>query len=102
MAARRDAAADRRLLTRVAGVLRDRLRPYDLVVRYGGDAFLCVLPGGTVADVHERLRLVNADLAGHGSVSVGVATAGPDEPAEALVARADAEMYRRRRDERRV
>ncbi|MBA2695858.1 MAG: GGDEF domain-containing protein, partial [Actinobacteria bacterium] len=38
-------AAGDRLLQHVADALRSRLRSYDLVVRYGGDEFICVMPG---------------------------------------------------------
>jgi diguanylate cyclase (GGDEF)-like protein len=95
-------AAGDRLLARVSAVLRERLRPYDLVVRYGGDEFLCVLSGLSTADAERRFELVNQDLAGHGSVTVGVVTAATDELASAVVERADAALYRRRHVQREV
>jgi diguanylate cyclase (GGDEF)-like protein len=86
-------AAGDRLLVRVVAALRSRLRSYDLVVRYGGDEFVCVLADVPAAETEARFALVNDDLAGHGSVTVGVVTAGPDEDVDALLARADASLY---------
>lgn len=89
-------AAGDRLLVRVATALRTRLRPYDVVIRYGGDEFVCVLTGVGSREAEARFMLVNEDLVGHGSVTVGVATAAGDEGGTALVERADAALYAKR------
>jgi diguanylate cyclase (GGDEF)-like protein len=89
-------AAGDRLLVRVAAALSDRLRPYDLVIRYGGDEFVCVLTGIGTAEAEQRFVLVNEDLADTGSVTVGVVTSEPGEESAALVARADAALYAKR------
>ncbi len=89
-------AAGDRLLVRVATALRHGLRPYDLVVRCGGDECVCVLAGVGRAEAEERFALVNPDLVRHGSVTVGVVTAGAEESSTALLLRADAALYARR------
>ena len=93
------AAGDRMLLS-VADTFRANLRSYDLIIRYGGDEFVCAMSGLSIADASERLALVNALLAEapeHGSVTVGLAELRPDDSAEDLVGRADAELYRQPR-----
>ena len=75
------------------------LRSYDLVIRYGGDEFVCAISGLTSATATERLALVNhalADAPEHGSVTVGLADLRPVDSVEDLVARADAALYHQR------
>jgi diguanylate cyclase (GGDEF)-like protein len=86
-------AAGDDLLVRVAGALRQRLRPYDLVIRCGGDEFICVLAGVESPEAEARFVLVNADLAQHGSVTAGVVQAQRGEDLRSLLARADAALY---------
>ncbi len=89
-------AAGDRLLVRVVEALRARLRAYDLIVRYGGDEFVCVLSGVDVAEAERRLALANDDLVGSGSVTVGVAALQGEQSAYELIAVADAVLYRQR------
>jgi len=96
-------AAGDRLLLEVANILRAKLRARDLIIRYGGDEFVCAISGLTAAEARTRLLLVNAALAEapeHGSVTVGIAELRPDDSSEALVARADAGLYRQRQSQR--
>ena len=44
------------VLRRVAKVLRGAAREMDMVVRYGGEEFVVILPGTTAADVRRRSR----------------------------------------------
>lgn len=89
------------LLTQVANVLAACLRPYDVVVRFGGDEFLCFCQGMTDTDADARLAAVNAELARSGwSISYGVADARPGDTAASLIARADRALYRGRESRR--
>ncbi len=97
-------AAGDRLLVEVAGAFRAKLRSHDLIIRYGGDEFLCVLSGMVPTDVATRLTLVNELLAeshDHGSVSFGLAELEPSDSPQSLIARADTALYRER-DHRRT
>jgi diguanylate cyclase (GGDEF)-like protein len=85
-------AAGDRLLERAAERIRVRMRPYDVIVRVGGDEFVCSLTGIGMDGVQERFDLVSADLAsgpGAGSISVGLAELTPGESMDDLVHRAD-------------
>ena len=84
-----------RLLRRAGELIKTHLRPYDLIVRVGGDEFVCSLYGMTRAAVGERLGLVSADLAagpGGGSISVGLADLEPGESLDDVIGRADAAL----------
>jgi diguanylate cyclase (GGDEF)-like protein len=96
--ARGHAAGDR-MLRAVADALRDNLRAHDLVVRYGGDEFVCAVAGLGGAEAAARLALVNRSLAAlpePASVTVGLAELQAGDTAEDLVARADDALYEQR------
>ncbi|MEQ9395101.1 sensor domain-containing diguanylate cyclase [Haliea sp.] len=92
-------AAGDQMLLNVVNTLRSRLRASDLIFRYGGDDFICVLPESDMAFGELRLAQVNEELArgpSPSSVTVGFAELRPEDSSEDLVARADAELYRKR------
>ncbi len=92
------AAGDRRL-RQTADSIRRHLRFYDLIIRFGGDEFLCGLVDVTMAVAAERFARVNEDLSANqqASVTVGLAQLTAEEPLEELIARADNAMYEKRR-----
>ena len=92
-------AAGDRVLERVAAALLGRLRPYDLVVRYGGDEFLCALAGMGSTEAGTRMGQVNTVLSADlpvASVSIGVSDLRTDDTLDGLIARADDDLYRGR------
>lgn len=91
-------AAGDLLLRETVAAIRARLRSYDLIVRFGGDEFVCGLSDMTPAEVTTRFSLVNADLAVAqlSSISVGIAELRDDDLLEDLVLRADDAMYEQR------
>jgi diguanylate cyclase (GGDEF)-like protein len=92
------AAGDTTLL-RVANALQAGLRSYDVIIRYGGDEFVCVITGLSMAEAEERFERIITDLAGgaeYRSITVGLAHMQPDDTPEGLVARADAALYGQR------
>ena len=87
------------VLRAVATTLRRGLRSYDLVMRYGGDEFVCVLFGADCGGAERLLGDVREDIeeATEGcSVSVGLAELEPDDDAETLIRRADNALLRER------
>ena len=91
-------AAGDQLLLATANAIRARLRAYDLIIRFGGDEFLCALPEVSLAEAAKRFTQVNADLAASldASVTVGLTELGPDDTLDELIQRADEAMYRNR------
>jgi diguanylate cyclase (GGDEF)-like protein len=93
-----------RLLRSVAGACRRVIREGDVLVRYGGEEFLVLLPGAgrdDVVQVGERIRRAIAETVVEDgesrisvTVSIGAATYrdGSESP-EALIALADRALY---------
>jgi diguanylate cyclase (GGDEF)-like protein len=94
-------AAGDSLLVTMAQRLSGHLRVVDVCARFGGEEFLVLLPNTGIdraAHVAEKLRAAldvpaNDSRIGY-SASFGVATLHTDVHLEALIARADAAMYR--------
>jgi diguanylate cyclase (GGDEF)-like protein len=87
------------LLRRIGDTVRANLRPYDVLVRYGGDELVCAMPNVSVAKAQKRFQKIIAALgAGDvGSISFGLGAAQPSDSVEDLIARADNELLEERR-----
>lgn len=91
-----------RALRLFARVLRDSVRPNDIVARYGGEEFVVVLPDCTTPDAYvviDRVRTRLADAQRGGivpsfTVSFGLAPAEPDLGFGEIVEQADAALLR--------
>lgn len=92
------------LLMHVAQLLMAHTRSSDIVARIGGDEFCIILQESSRAEAHLKRKELEAVIAGTvcafqdqdiaTSCSIGVATFVEADDQEALVAKADSEMYR--------
>ncbi len=95
--ARGHAAGDD-VLRQVVAEVKKVVREYDLIVRYGGDEFVCGMLDLNLEDAENRFGGMRKDLAGNGATfSVGLAELADNDTLQALIARADRAMYERRR-----
>ncbi len=94
-----------RILQETAEVLRNTLREYDILCRYGGEEFLVGALKANLdqaAQAAERVRLRFKELQVPGekdtsagvTISAGVAQLRPGESIDGLIARADEALYR--------
>ena len=86
-----------RILATIASALRERLRPTDLIVRFGGDEFAILLPAEATATadrVRENLMDCSDPSLPKGvTVSIGLTAATSSDDLDRLLERADGAMY---------
>jgi diguanylate cyclase (GGDEF)-like protein len=89
-------AAGDELLRRTVDTIRTQLRSYDLIVRFGGDEFVCVLLEVNLSEASRRFETIRAELAKNqgGSIKVGLAELRVEDSLEDLIARADDALYK--------
>jgi diguanylate cyclase (GGDEF)-like protein len=88
-----------RLLTDLTIAMTKRLRSHDIVFRYGGDEFVCILPGASLAGAAPIFEAVGESFTEGGSqrsFSVGLAELREGDTPDSLVARADTALYEAR------
>lgn len=87
------------MLREVAATLRAQLRSYDLIIRYGGDEFVCALPGSHLDEAETRFtdiaRVLATQVPG-AAITVGLAELAAGQTVQAVIAAADLDMYSRR------
>jgi diguanylate cyclase (GGDEF)-like protein len=89
------------LLKQVAETLQTKLRPYDVIVRFGGDEFVCALANMDAEDVRGRFADIVETLEANGfatPISYGVADLEETDDLERLLRRADEDLIETRRN----
>jgi diguanylate cyclase (GGDEF)-like protein len=93
-------AAGDQLLREVANCLRSRLRSYDVIFRYGGDEFVCVIPGMDARFATVRLAEVGSALTAFDhewKITAGITQVQVKDTLAQVLERADAALYDTRR-----
>ena len=90
-------------LKHLADVLRSQSRETDVVARFGGEEFVVIFAGATLASIKQRAERMRSAIAANPlkiqdqqfvlSASAGLAEVRQGDDAESLIKRADAAMY---------
>ncbi len=93
---RKGHAAGDRVLQTVADEIRENLRSFDPIVRYGGDEFVCGLGGTDLTEAARRFASIASaiEARAHVGISVGLIALAAGDTLDQLTERADAEMLR--------
>jgi diguanylate cyclase (GGDEF)-like protein len=91
-------------LVQSASLIRESLRPYDQVGRFGGDEFLLLLPGTSAESAEAILNRIRERVAQNHplrcTVSAGIAALTSQDDMSSLLARADGALYDAKTDGR--
>ena len=88
-----------RLLRDLTAATTQRLRSHDIVFRYGGDEFVCILPGSSIegaVSIFEAVADFFRDSGSGREFSLGLTDLREGDTPETLVARADTALYEAR------
>jgi diguanylate cyclase (GGDEF)-like protein/PAS domain S-box-containing protein len=81
------------LLEAAVQLMQSHLRSYDVIIRIGGDEFVCVMSGAAVEDSRQRLAQIQAEAAASGlGLRFGIAALEPGDTPSDLIERADSEL----------
>ena len=82
------------LLRGMVAALKDGLNPDDVVLRYGGDEFVCVLPETSAREARRKLGDIQLEASKAGiRFSAGIADLRRNDDVVSLFARADRDLY---------
>jgi diguanylate cyclase (GGDEF)-like protein len=87
------------LLRLLGATLIANLRPYDVIVRFGGDEFVCAMPDMSAPEARARFLKIGHALSAVDrtySISFGLAQSAPEDTLEDVITRADADLLARR------
>jgi diguanylate cyclase (GGDEF)-like protein len=82
-----------RLLKQAAAAWQAQLRPGDVLARLGGEEFAVLLANCALSDAASVVERLRTATPGGQTCSAGLVASHEDEPAEDLMARADAALY---------
>ncbi len=92
------------LLRAVVRCVTEEFRSYDLILRFGGDEFICSIAGDGMDGILARFERISARLSAAipgATISIGVAERTPEDTLEMLIGRADDAMIASRGNKRR-
>jgi diguanylate cyclase (GGDEF)-like protein len=102
--ARSGHAAGDTLLRQIFTGVQAKLRPYDPIVRWGGDEFVCTISGISTVEAGARIESAQAslnELEPPVSITFGLSTMLPNDTLPALMDRADQAQRKAKREKRR-